>query len=120
MKKYYNRKATEHPDIEVGDLVMFNAKNIRTKRPSKKPSSKLYCPFKVLERQGSMAYRLQISPGCKIHPVFHVLLLEAYRASNRPNREQPPRDPEDIERDLEREVERIVKSEIISYMQKVR
>ena len=33
-KKYYNRKATEQPNIEVGDLVMLNAKNIRTKRLS--------------------------------------------------------------------------------------
>jgi len=120
MKKYYDRKATEQPSIEVGDLVMLNAKNIRTKRPSKKLSPKLYGPFKVLEKKGSRAYKLEISPRWKIHPVFHVSLLEPYRASNRPNREQPPRDPEDIERDLEWEVERIVKSEIISYTRKVR
>jgi len=119
MKKYYDRKATEQPSIEIGDLVILNAKNIRTKRPSKKLSPKLYAPFKVLERKGSRAYRLEISPRWKIHPVFHVSLLEAYRASNRPNREQPPRDPEEIACDLEWEVERIVKSEIISYTRKV-
>jgi len=119
MKKYYDRKATEQPSIEVGDLVMLNAKNIRTKRPSKKLSPKLYGPFKVLEKKGSRAYKLEISPRWKIHPVFHVSLLEPYRASNRPNREQPPRDPEDIEGDLEWEIERIVKSEIISYTRKV-
>jgi len=38
MKKYYDRKATEQLSIEVGDLVMLNAKNIRTKRPTKKMS----------------------------------------------------------------------------------
>jgi len=52
--------------------------------------------------------------------VFHVSLWEPYRASNRPNREQPPRDPEESEGDLEWEVERIVKCEIISYTGKVR
>jgi len=52
--------------------------------------------------------------------VLHVSLLEPYHASNRPNREQPLQDPEDIEEDLEWEVERIVKSEIISYTRKVR
>ena len=36
MKKYYDREATEQPNIEVGDFVMLNAKNIRTKRPSKR------------------------------------------------------------------------------------
>jgi len=38
MKKYYNRKALEQPNLEVGDQVMLNAKNIRTKRATKKPS----------------------------------------------------------------------------------
>jgi len=76
MKKYYDRKATEQPSIEVGDLVMLNAKNICTKQPSKKLSPKLYGPFKVLERKGSRAYKLEISPRGKIHPVFHVSRLE--------------------------------------------
>ena len=120
MEKYYDRKATAQHNIEVGDLVMLNAKNIRTKRLSKKLSPKLHGPFKVLEKKGSRAYKLEISPRWKIHPVFHVSLLEPYRASNRPTREQPPRDPEEIEGDLEWEVERIVKSEIISYTRKVR
>jgi len=120
MKEYYHRKATEQPSIEIGDFVMLSAKNIRTKPPSKKLSPKLYGPFKVLEKKGNRAYKLEISPRWKIHPVFHVSLLEPYRASNRPNREQPPRDPEEIEGDLEWEVERIIKSEIISYRQKVR
>jgi len=121
MKKYYDREATEHPRIEVGELVILNAKNIRTKRPSKKLGPKLYGPVEVLQLKGSRAYKLQISPLWKIHPLFHVSLLEPYHASNRPNREQPPRDPpEDIEGDLEWEVEWIVMSAIISYTGKVR
>ena len=55
MKKYYHRKGTEQPSIEVGELVMLNAKKIRTKRRSKKPTPKLYGPFKVLEIKGSRA-----------------------------------------------------------------
>jgi len=35
MSKYYDRKARQQPDIKVGDLLMLNAKNIRTKRPTK-------------------------------------------------------------------------------------
>ena len=93
MKKYYDRKATRQPSIEVRDLVMMNPKNISTKRPSKKLGPKLYGPFKVLEKKGSMAYKLEISPWWKNHPLFHVSLLEPYRASNRPNREQLPRTP---------------------------
>ena len=31
MKKYYDQWATPQPDIDIGDLVMLNTKNIRTK-----------------------------------------------------------------------------------------
>ena len=120
MRKYYDRKAKLQPDIKVGDLVMLNAKNIRTKRPMKKLSTKLYGPFKVLEvKKGEQAFKLEISPRWKIHPLFHVSLLEPYRASVRAEREQPPRAPEDIEGELEWEVKRIVKSEVITYTRKV-
>ena len=37
--RYYDRKAKQQQDFQVGDLVMLNAKNIRTKRPSKKLAS---------------------------------------------------------------------------------
>jgi len=82
MKKYYDRKATRLPSIEVGDLVVLNAKNIRTNPRSKKLSPKLYGPFKVLERKGSRAYMLEISLRWKVRRVFHFSLLESYRASN--------------------------------------
>jgi len=52
MKKYYDGNATEQPSIEIADLVMLNARNIRTKRPSKKLSAKMWGPFKFLEKKG--------------------------------------------------------------------
>jgi len=120
MSKYYDRKTRQQPDIEVGDLVRLNAKNIRTKRPTKKLSPRMYRPFKVLEiKKGARAFKLEISPRWRVHPILHVSLQEPYRASAREGREQPPRVLEDIEADLEWEVERIVKTEIITYTSKV-
>jgi len=119
MGRYYDRKAKQQPDIQVGDLVMLNGKNIRTKRPSKKLAPKLYGPFKVLEQRGKLAYKIEISDRWDIHPTFHVSLLEPYRTSIRPAREQPPMEPEEIDGDLQWEVEKIVKSEIISYERRV-
>ena len=87
MSKYYDRKAKQQPDIAVGDLVMLNAKNIRTKRQTKKLSPKLYGPFKVIEKRGNRAFKLEISPRWRIYPIFHVSLSEPYRHSNRPGRE---------------------------------
>jgi len=99
---------------------MLNAKNIRTKRRTKKLGPRMHGPFKVLEiKKGEQAFKREISPRWKIHPIFDVSLLEPYRASAREGREQPPRVPEDIEGDLKWEVERIVKSEIITYTRKV-
>ena len=83
---------------------MLNAKKIQTNRPTKKLSPKLYGPFKVMEKRRNWAFKLEISPGWNIHPIFHVSLLEPYRQSNRPGREQPPREPEEIDGDLEWEV----------------
>jgi len=120
MKKYYDRKVLQQPDNKEGNWVMLNGKNIRTKRPSKKLSPKLYGPYKIIEAKGQHAFRLEISPTWRIHSTFHLSLLEPYRASNREGREQPPREPEEIDGDLKWEVERIVKGEIISYTRKVR
>jgi len=64
---YYDRKAKQQPDFKVGDLVVLNAKNIRTKCPSKKLAPKLYGPFKILEQRGELAYKLEISDRWKIH-----------------------------------------------------
>ena len=120
MKKYYDQRATPQPDIDIGDLVMLTAKNIRTKRPIKKLSPRLYGPFKVLEIRGNRAFKLDISPHWKIQTVFQVSLLEPYKVSDRPKGEQPPREPEDVEGDMAGEVEKILKSEIITYTRKVR
>ena len=60
--KYYHRKGKQHPDIAVGDLVMLNAKNTPIKRPTKKLCPKLYGPFKVMEKRGNRAFKLEISP----------------------------------------------------------
>ena len=95
-------------------------KNIRTKRPTKKLSLKLYGPFKGMEKRRNRAFKLAISQRWKIHPIFHVSLLEPYRHANLPGREKPPRESEEIDRDLEWEVEGLVKSEIITYVRRRR
>src|ERR1700712_376573 len=79
MSNFYDRKARQQPGIKVDDLVMLNAKNIRTKHPTKKLSPRLHAHFKVLQvKKGKRAFKLEIFPPWKIHPVFHISLLEPY------------------------------------------
>jgi len=120
MKKYYNRKPLQQPDYKESDLVMLNGKNSHTKQPSRKLSPKLSGPFKIIEAKGQRTFKLEISPTWRIHPPYHISQLAPYRTSIQEGREQPRREPEEIDRDLEWEVERSIKSEIISYTTKVR
>jgi len=78
MAKYYNQKvANKKPQFNVGDCVMVNTKNIKTKRPSKKLDYKLRGKFEFEKLCGTNAYRLKLPPlSGKIHPVFHISLWE--------------------------------------------
>ena len=60
MGKYYDQGKQDPPTMNQGDLVMLNAKNIRTKRPTKKLRPKFYGPLKILEQIGSQSYRLEL------------------------------------------------------------
>ena len=64
MKKYDDRKAIEQPDLKVGDQVMLNAKNIRTKRPSKKLGLRPYGQFKILKTEATvLSHRKSLRGG---------------------------------------------------------
>lgn len=56
MKKYYDQRGTPQPDLEIADWEKLNAKNILTKRPTKKLTPRLYRPFKVLQKWGNMVF----------------------------------------------------------------
>jgi hypothetical protein len=110
--KYYDAK---HKPIEFGkgDRVWLRSVNIRTERQSRKLDWKCLGPFTIIERIGTQAYRLDIPRSMKIHPVFHVVLLEPYKQSDIPGRTQEPPPPVIIENEIEYEVEEILDSKLL-------
>jgi hypothetical protein len=50
-------------------------------RSNHKLSFRYYGPFKILQRVGVVAYKLQLPPEAKIHPVVHVSQLKQHLAN---------------------------------------
>ncbi|KAL6331615.1 hypothetical protein AAG906_011555 [Vitis piasezkii] len=74
MKQAADKKWRE-VNFEVGDWVYLRLQPYRQqsvfRRTSHKLSNRYYGPYQIEERIGPVAYKLKLSPGSRIHPVFH-------------------------------------------------
>jgi hypothetical protein len=93
-------------EFKVGDKVLLSTKyiNLKHSKKSRKLLPKWIGPFEVVQVVGPVAYKLKMNPGWRVHPVFHISLLELYREDGRV---QPPPPPIKMEGALEYEVESI-------------
>jgi hypothetical protein len=73
---YVNKKRKTAPLLKKGDKAYLHTKNLRTKRPSKGLNNVKVRPFLISERNRPVTYTLKLPPDAKIHPRFHVSLLE--------------------------------------------
>lgn len=91
--EFYNKRVHPGPKYKINDMVWLSSKNIKSQRPTGKLDYKKLGPFKIVSLIGSRAYKLELPSSMRIHPVFHINLLEPYKTDKivgRPVKELPP------------------------------
>jgi RNase H-like domain found in reverse transcriptase/Integrase zinc binding domain/Chromo (CHRromatin Organisation MOdifier) domain len=82
--EFANRKRSEGPDLKEGEMVYLLRKHIKTKRPSDKLDHTKLGPYKIKKKLGPVTFELDVPEGMRIHPVFHISLLEPAPRNARP------------------------------------
>ncbi|EJT69102.1 hypothetical protein GGTG_13370 [Gaeumannomyces tritici R3-111a-1] len=73
MKHWADKRRGPLPVLTEGQLVMLNARHVKTKRPAKKLDAKILGPFRVAKVISPTAVRLTLPKAWRIHDAFHVL-----------------------------------------------
>jgi hypothetical protein len=74
-KKYANRKRKPAYRFYISQKVWLNFRNIKIARSQKKLDWKNLGSWPITKVISPYAYRLELPPSMKIHPIFHVNLL---------------------------------------------
>ena len=115
----YNRKKQEAPAFKKKKLTWLLWKHVETKQPSTKLDNKKLGPFKILEKVGTYAKKLELLITIKIHPVFHVSFLEPFRGNSKDPKIRRP-DPIEVDGKEEYKVEKILDSRVGGHGKKQR
>jgi hypothetical protein len=80
-KKYADKNRSDRV-FNVGEMVYLMLQpyihNAFGLHQNLKLTTKFYGPFKIMEKIGNAAFKLQLHDGADIHPVFHVSQLKQH------------------------------------------
>jgi len=94
MTRQANKKRIEGPTLKGGDKVYLLRRNIKSKKPSKKLDAVKLGPFKIRRQKGPVSFELELPKKMRIHPVFHISLLEPATPDAKLQEEVEDLDPE--------------------------
>lgn len=81
MQHFADQHRTER-SFDIGDFVYAKLQPYRQQsvvlRANKKLASKYFGPYKILDKCGPVAYKVQLPSSSQIHPVFHVSHLKLH------------------------------------------
>jgi hypothetical protein len=119
--EYANKKRSQGPSLQNGDRVYLLRRHIKTRRPSDKLDFKKLGLFRVIERVSSVNYKLELPKTSKLHPVFHVSLLEPAKGTAQVDRAtdiQPEHDADiyNIEKILDRRISKGIMMYLVKWL----
>ena len=116
LSSHYEQRSFTRKQLDVtfeeGDKVWLLRRNLKTARPMEKLDYRKIGPYTVKRQINAVAYELDLPNDLRIHPVFHVSLLEKYHRNTIPNRVVPPPLPVILNNEPEYEVEEILDSRL--------
>lgn len=84
--KFYADKNRSEREFALHDWVYLRLQPYRQTtlalHRNMKLAPKFYGPFQIIQKIGTVAYKLQLPDDAKIHPVFHVSLLKRKLGQN--------------------------------------
>ena len=111
MGQYVDPHRLEHSSFQIGDKVLINVKNIRTRRPFKKLNHRYLEFFSITKLIETKAIQVGLPKTMHCYNIFHVLLLEPYKTNIFNGRKQRIPKPTIVDEEEEYEPEKIIQAE---------
>ena len=108
--RYFDPHRSLAPSFTEGQKVWLLRKHIQTSRPSDKLDNKRLGPFEIIKVISKSAVKLGLPPTMKIHPVFHVSLIEPASLDRSLHPQPIPPPPIIVDNQQEYEAEEILDS----------